>query len=56
MATVKELYDYIKLQIKLGKPITPFHQAIVDAYEKDEVKIIRKLMFHMLKIDNAQVH
>ena len=38
MATVKELYDYIKLQIKLGKPITPFHQAIVDAYEKDEVK------------------
>lgn len=38
MATVKELYDYIKLQIKLGKPITHFHQAIVDAYEKDEVK------------------
>ena len=39
MASVKELYDYIKLQIKLGKSITPFHQAIVDAYEKDEVKI-----------------
>ena len=38
MATVKDLYNYIKLQIKLGEPITPFHQAIVDAYEKDEVK------------------
>ena len=38
MATVKELYDYIKLQIKIGKPITPIHQAIVDAYEKDNQK------------------
>jgi disulfide oxidoreductase YuzD len=50
MATVKELYDYIKLQIKLRKPITPFHQAIVDAYEKEgdkkkqvtELSIIKK--------------
>ena len=43
MATVKELYDYIKLQIKLGKPITPFHQAIVDAYEADQIKTIKQL-------------
>ncbi len=35
MATVKELYDYIKLQQKEGKPITTLHQAIVDAYEAD---------------------
>ena len=43
MATVKELYDYIKLQIKLGKPITPFHQAIVDACEADQIKTIKQL-------------
>ncbi len=44
MATVKELYNYIKLQIKLGKPITPFHQAIVEAYEDDKKKVWKKLM------------
>ena len=49
MASVKELYDYIKLQIKLGKPITPFHQAKVDAYEKDEVKIIKKINVSYVK-------
>lgn len=43
MATVKELYYYIKLQIKLGKPINPFHKAIFDAYEKDEVKINKEI-------------
>jgi hypothetical protein len=43
MATIKELYDYIKLQIKLGKPINPFHQAIVDAYEADQIKTIKQL-------------
>ena len=31
LVTVKELYDYINVQRKLGKPITHFHQAIVDA-------------------------
>ena len=36
MATVKELYNYIKLQIKLGKSVTPFHQAIVKAYAEGE--------------------
>ena len=49
MATVKELYDYIKLQIKLGKPITPFHQAIVDSYENDEVKITKKIIVSYVK-------
>ena len=36
MATVKELYDYIKLQHKEGKPITPLHASIIEAYEKEE--------------------
>ena len=43
MATVKELYDYIKLQIKVGKPITPFHQAIIEAYEDDEKKSMKEI-------------
>ena len=49
MATVKELYNYIKLQIKLRKPITPFHQAIVEAYEKEEVKITKKINVSYIK-------
>ena len=43
MATVKELYDYIKLQIKLGKRITPFHQAIVDAYEVENTRTFNEI-------------
>ena len=43
MATVKELYDYIKLQIKLGKTITPFHQAIVDAYEIENTRTFKEI-------------
>jgi hypothetical protein len=43
MATVKELYDYIKLQQKQGKPITPLHEAIIDAYEADEPKTTKKV-------------
>ncbi|WP_440678097.1 hypothetical protein [Candidatus Pelagibacter sp. HIMB1611] len=43
MATVKELYDYIKLQVKLGKPITPFHQAIVDAYEIENTRTTKEV-------------
>ena len=43
MATVKELYDYIKLQIKLGKLITPFHQAIVDAYEVENTRTFKEI-------------
>ena len=49
MATVKELYNYIKLQIKLGKPVTPFHKAIVEAYEKEEVKITKKINVSYIK-------
>jgi len=49
MTTAKELYDYIKLQIKLGKPVTPFHQAIVEAYEKEEVKITKKINVSYIK-------
>ena len=43
MATVKDLYNYIKLQIKLGKPITPFHQAIVDAYEIENTRNFKEI-------------
>ena len=43
MATVKNLYNYIKLQIKLGKPITPFHQAIVDAYEIENTRTFKEI-------------
>ena len=43
MATVKELYDYIKLQIKLGKPITPFHQAIIDSYEIENTRNFKEI-------------
>ena len=49
MATVKELYNYIKLQIKLRKPITPFHQAIVEAYEDDEKKSMKKIDVGFIK-------
>jgi len=43
MATVKELYDYIKLQQKKGKPITPLHESIIEAYEADEPKTTKKV-------------
>jgi len=43
MATVKELYDYIKLQQKEGKPITPLHESIIEAYEADEPKTTKKV-------------
>ena len=43
MATVKELYDYIKLQIKLGKRITPFHQAIVATYEVENTRTFKEI-------------
>jgi len=50
MATVKELYDYIKLQLKLGKPITPFHQAIVDAYEIENTRTFKEISSsHIIK-------
>ena len=42
MATVKELYNFIKLQNKIEKPITPFHQSIVEAYEENEKKCIKE--------------
>ena len=43
MATVKELYNFIKLQNKIEKPITPFHQSIVEAYEENEKKCIKEI-------------
>jgi len=50
MAKVKELYDYIKLQIKLGKLITPFHQAIVDAYEVENTRTFKEISsYHIVK-------
>ena len=49
MATVKDLYNYIKLQIKLGKPITPFHQAIIDAYEGESRKKTKEVHVFLIK-------
>jgi hypothetical protein len=52
MATVKELYDYIKLQQKQGKPITPLHEAIIDAYEADEPKTTKEVDVTFKKNEN----
>jgi hypothetical protein len=52
MATVKELYDYIKLQQKQGKPITPLHEAIIDAYEADEPKTTKEVDVTFQKNEN----
>jgi hypothetical protein len=49
MATVKDLYNYIKLQLKLGKPITPFHQAIIDAYEGENHKKTKEVHVSLTK-------
>ena len=50
MATVKDLYSYIKLQIKLGKPTTPFHQAIVATYEVENTRTFKEISsYHILK-------
>ena len=37
MATVKGLYDLIKKEEAEGKELNPFEQAIVDAYEAEDV-------------------
>jgi len=53
MATIKELYDYIKLQQKEGKPITPFHEAIVNAYEaEDKQKTTKEVDVSFVKNKN----
>ena len=49
MTTVKDLYNYIKLQLKLGKPITPFHQAIIDAYEDKRYRKTRDVHISIIK-------
>ena len=53
MATVKELYNYIKLQIKLRKPVTPFHKAIVETYEEDEKKSMKEIDVGFIKKKNG---
>ena len=37
MATVKGLYNLIKKEETEGKELNPFFQAIVDAYEAEDV-------------------
>ena len=50
MATVKELYDYIKLQIKLEKPTTPFHWVIVATYEVENTRTFKEISSsHIIK-------
>ena len=56
MATVKELYDYIKLQQKEGKPITPLHESIIEAYEADEPKTTKKVEVTFQKNENQDTY
>tara|TARA_R110000803_G_C11953275_1_gene317915 strand:+ start:1125 stop:1337 length:213 start_codon:yes stop_codon:yes gene_type:complete len=56
MATVKELYDYIKLQQKEGKPITPLHESIIEAYEADETKTTKKVEVTFQKNENQDTY
>jgi hypothetical protein len=43
LVTVKELYDYIKLQIKLEKPTTPFHWVIVATYKVENTRTFKEI-------------
>ena len=50
LVTVKELYDYINLQIKLKKPTAPFHQVIVATYEVENTRTFKEISsYHILK-------
>ena len=43
MATVKGLYDLFKKEELEGKKLSPFEQAIVDAYEEDQTKTTKEV-------------
>ena len=54
MATVKGLYDLIKKEEAEGKKLSPFEQAIVDAYEAEDVsKTTKEVSASFIKKNNV---
>ena len=54
MATVKGLYDLIKKEQAEGKELNPFFQAIVDAYEAEDVsKTTKEVSASFIKKNNV---
>ena len=49
MATVKGLYDLIKKEEAEGKELSPFLQAIVDAYESDVSQTTKEVHVSFVK-------
>jgi hypothetical protein len=52
MATVKGLYDLIKKEESEGKKLSPFEQAIVDAYEEDVLQTTKEV--HVSFVENKE--
>ena len=52
MATVKGLYDLIKKEEAEGKKLSPFEQAIVDAYEEDVYQTTKEI--HVSFVENKE--
>ena len=53
MATVKGLYDLIKKEQAEGKELSPFEQAIVDAYEADVPQTTKEVSVTFIKNKNG---
>ena len=53
MATVKGLYDLIKKEESEGKKLSPFEQAIVDAYEEDVPQTTKEVSATFIKNKNG---
>jgi hypothetical protein len=53
MATVKGLYDLIKKEEAEGKELSPFEQAIVDAYEADVPQTTKEVSVTFIKNKNG---
>ena len=52
MATVKGLYDLIKKEETEGKELSPFEQAIVEAYEEDVTQTTKEI--HISYVENKE--
>tara|TARA_X000000368_G_scaffold30865_1_gene22976 strand:+ start:47 stop:211 length:165 start_codon:yes stop_codon:yes gene_type:complete len=52
MATVKGLYDLIKKEETEGKELSPFEQAIVEAYEEDVTPTTKEI--HISYVENKE--
>ena len=55
MATVKGLYDLIKKEEAEGKELSPFEQAIVDAYEADVPQTTKEVSVTFIKNKNGAI-